>query len=196
MILVSLALFLAQDAAAAVPAPQRTVAEDRLSVCLRHARTDPTSAIVEASAWSSEASGTDASYPQQCLGLAYTMLLRWDAAERAFLAARDGAAADDHARRAQLATMAGNAALAGARAVDALIALELAAADAEASTDAALRGMVEVDRARALVLQGREAEAEATLAAARTLDPQSPFPFQRFHLYIGVARCAFFHLHL
>jgi Flp pilus assembly protein TadD len=35
--------------------------------------------------------------------------------------------------------------------------------------------MVEVDRARAMVMQGREGEAEATLAAARTLDAQSPF---------------------
>src|SRR5690606_4307460 len=106
MIVASLALFLAQDAVAVAPPAPRTVAEDRLSVCLRRARTDPTSAIVEASAWSSQASGADASYPQQCLGLAYTMLLRWDAAERAFLAAREAAGADDHFRRAQLATMA------------------------------------------------------------------------------------------
>jgi tetratricopeptide (TPR) repeat protein len=175
MILVSLVLLLAQDAAAAAPAPQPTVAEDRLSVCLKHARTDPTSAIVEASAWLSGASGADASYPQQCLGLAYTVLLRWDAAERAFLSAREAAAADDHFRRAQLATMAGNAALAGERAVDALGALELAAGDAATSADDGLRSMVEVDRSRALVIQGREADAEASLALARTLDPQSPF---------------------
>jgi Flp pilus assembly protein TadD len=175
MIVASLVLFLAQDAAAAAPAGPRTVAEDRLSVCLKHARTDPTSAIVEASAWSSEASGVDDSYPQQCLGLAYAMLLRWDAAERAFLAAREAAGADDHFRRAQLATMAGNAALAGERAVDALASLELAANDAAVSADDGLRAMVEVDRSRALVLQGREAEAEAVLASARMLDPQSPF---------------------
>ena len=35
-------------------------------------------------------SGAAASYPQQCLGYAYTMLLRWEAAERSFLAAREG----------------------------------------------------------------------------------------------------------
>src|SRR4029077_7984654 len=34
--------------------------------------------------------------------------------------------------------------------------------------------MVEVDRARAQVMQGSEADAETTLATARTLDPQSP----------------------
>jgi tetratricopeptide (TPR) repeat protein len=177
MILASLLLVLAQGAAAAAPAPQRqrTVAEDRLTLCLRQARTDPTSAIVAASGWSSEASGADASYPQQCLGLAYTMLLRWDAAERAFLAARDAAGADDHFRRAQLATMAGNAALAGERSVDALASLELAANDATAAADDGLRAMVEVDRSRALVMQQREVDAEATLTLARTLDPQSPF---------------------
>ncbi len=174
MILASLLLVLAQGAADEAPPPQRTVAEDKLSLCLKRARTDPTSAIVEASTWSSEVNGPDVSYPQQCLGLAYTMLLRWDAAERTFLAAREAAAADDHFRRAQLATMAGNAALAGERAVDALTSLELAANDAAASADDGLRAMVEVDRSRALVMQGREADAEATLAAAGTLDAQSP----------------------
>lgn len=177
MIAVPLLLALAQGAAAAAPAPAvpRTLAEDRLTVCLRQARTDPTSAIVEASTWLSGASGADASYPQQCLGLAYTMLLRWDAAERAFLAAREAAGADDHFRRAQLATMAGNAALAGERPVDALTALELASGDAASAADNGLRAMVEVDRSRALVMQNREAEAAETLASARTLDPQSPF---------------------
>ena len=173
MILATLALLLAQDAAAAT-APPRTVDEDRLSVCLDHARTDPTSAIVEASNWAAGVVGPDASYPQQCLGLAYTMLLRWDAAERAFLAARDAMGANDHFRRAQLATMAGNAALAQDRAVDALVTLDGAASEAAAAGDDGLRAMVEVDRARAQVAQGREAEAEATLAAARTLDAQSP----------------------
>jgi tetratricopeptide (TPR) repeat protein len=173
MILASLLLVLAQDGAAAVP--QRTVAEDRLTVCLDRARTDPTTAIVEASDWSAQTAGADAGYAQQCLGQAYTMLLRWDAAERAFLAARDATGAGEHFRRARLATMAGNAALAGERPADALVSLDLAANDAGAAADDGLRAMIEVDRARALVMQGREAEADATLAAARTLDAQSPF---------------------
>jgi hypothetical protein len=174
MILASLVLFLAQDGAT-TPIQPRTLAEDRLSVCLDRARTDPTTAILEASTWSGEASGAEASYPQQCLGLAYSMLLRWDAAERAFLAAREAAGEVEHFRRARLATMAGNAALAEERAAAALVSLGLAANDAAAAGDDGLRAMVEVDRARALVMQGAEAEAEATLAAARVLDPQSPF---------------------
>jgi tetratricopeptide (TPR) repeat protein len=173
MILASLMLVLVQDGAAV--SPPRTVAEDRLAVCLSHARTDPTSAIVEASAWSRETSGADVSYPQQCLGLAYSMLLRWDAAERAFLAARGAAGEMEHFRRAQLGTMAGNAALAEERAAAALVSFDDAAIDAAAAGDNGLRAMVEVDRARAQVMLGREPEAEAALAAARTLDAQSPF---------------------
>ena len=176
MILASFLLMLAQDGAAPPPLPPlepRTVAEDRLAICLDRARTDPTTAIVEASAWSGEASDADTSYPQQCLGLAYTMLLRWEAAERAFLAAREASA--DPFRRARLATMAANAALAQDRSIDALASLELAGNDAAVAGDDGLRAMVEVDRARAQVVQGREAEAEATLATARTLDAQSPF---------------------
>lgn len=174
MILAALPLLLAQGAAAA-PAPQHTVSEDRLTVCLDHARKDPANAIVEASNWAAQVAGPDSSYPQQCLGLAYTMLLRWDAAEHAFLTAREAAGSSDHFRRAQLATMAGNAALAEERAADALVSLDLAASDAAAAADNALRSMVEVDRARAQVMQGDQAAAEATLASARTLDPQSPF---------------------
>jgi tetratricopeptide (TPR) repeat protein len=166
-------LLLAQDGAAAAQ-PAHSLAQDRLTVCLDKARTDPTTAIVEASNWSSETGGTESSYPQQCLGMAYTSLMRWQAAERTFLAARDAAGASEHFRRAQLATMAANAALAEERPADALVSLELAANDAAVTGDNGLRAMVEVDRARAQVMQGAQGEAEATLAAARTLDAQSP----------------------
>ena len=172
MIAASLLLLLAQDGTAAVQ-PPRTLDQDRLTVCLEQARADPATAIAEAGSWAAATTGAEASYPQQCLGLAYSMLLRWEAAENAFMSARESAT--DAFRRARLATMAGNAALADGRAADALAALDLAAADAAASADAGLRAMVEVDRARARVLEGREGEAEAVLAGARALDAQSPF---------------------
>jgi tetratricopeptide (TPR) repeat protein len=180
MILAAL-LILAQPAAAAVPptpsapAAPRTLAQDRLDLCMDKARNDPTTAIAEASAWERETRGVDASEAQQCLGVAYTALLRWQAAERAFLAARDATPADDAFRRAQLATMAGNAALAEGRGAAAQVALEMAAADAELTGNDALRAMVHVDLARALVLQGDATRADAALARARELDPQSPF---------------------
>lgn len=153
---------------AAVPLEQL-----RLDQCLARARGEPATAIAEASAWLGETHGPETSYPQQCLGYAYTLLLRWDAAERTFLAAREAELESNPFRRAQLATMAGNAAMADGRGDAALIALALAAADAEASGDAALRSIVETDRARALVMQGGEGEAEAVLAAARSLDAQN-----------------------
>jgi hypothetical protein len=173
MILSSLLVLLAQDAVAAPTAP-RTVAEDRLTVCLRHARTDPTTAIVEASTWAGEASGAEASYPQQCLGLAYTVLLRWDAAERAFLAARDDTGESEHFRP----RAAGDD---GRQCRARRAAPGRCARFARGSRERRRRGRGQrpaLDdrggRARAQVAQGREGEAEATLAAARTLDSQSP----------------------
>jgi hypothetical protein len=154
--------------------PTIPIEETRLELCLDHAREEPATGITEANIWLAETSGPAQSYPQQCLGYAYTLLLRWDAAERAFLAARDLEPETSHFRRAQLAAMAGNAALAEQRADAALVSLALAAADAAAADDAGLRALVETDRARALVLQGNEHEAEAVLAASRTLDPQAP----------------------
>src|SRR5688500_8779201 len=112
---------LAQAAAAGA-----TLEQDRLDLCLDQARADPATAIVEASTWINEASGAERSYPQQCLGYAYTLLLRWDAAERAFLSAREAELETAHFRRAQLATMAANAALAEGRGDAALVALALA----------------------------------------------------------------------
>ena len=154
--------------------PSVPVEEPRLELCLDHTRADPAAGISEANAWLAEGSGAVQSYPQQCLGYAYSLLLRWDAAERAFLAARDLEPEYSHFRRAQLAAMAANAALAEQRADAALISLALAATDAAAADDAGLRALVETDRARALVLQGNEGEAEAVLASSRTLDPQAP----------------------
>jgi tetratricopeptide (TPR) repeat protein len=170
-------LTLAQPAVAApVPPPApRTLAQDRLDVCLDQARNDPTTAIAEASAWERDTAGENRSEAQQCLGIAYTALLRWEAAERAFLAAREAAPAAALFRRAQLAAMAGNAALAEERGAAAQIALDLAASDAEASGDTALQAIVQVDLARALVMQNDTARAEASLASARTLDPQNVY---------------------
>lgn len=160
---------------APTPAPTRSVAQDRLDLCIDKARADPAVAMIEADDWVKEASGADASFPQQCLGHVYTSLLRWEAAERAFLVAREAAEPTDHFRRAQLAAMAANAALAGERPAAALYAIELAAGDAAQTDDKGLQAIVEVDRSRALVMQGDQAQAETVLAKARALDPQSPY---------------------
>jgi tetratricopeptide (TPR) repeat protein len=168
-----------QDGPLATTQPQAELSFDeaRFEECLKQARTDPASAINVASQWAGEAVAESAAYPQQCLGHAYTSLLRWDAAERAFLTARETLAAGQHEWRARLALQAANAALAGTRADAALFDLSLAERDlgpVEAGADPGVAAMIETDRARALVAAGRESEAVGALDKARALDPQSP----------------------
>lgn len=153
--------------------PELSFDEARFEECLKEARTDPATAIATASGWSAEAVGDSAAYPQQCLGHAYTSLLRWDAAERAFLSARETLTAGENEWRARLALQAGNAALADNRADAALFDFSLAERDL-ANADPGVAAMIETDRARALVATGKESEAAAALDKARTLDPQSP----------------------
>ena len=164
-----------QDTPAAAQQPQGHLSFDeaRFEECLKQARTDPATAINTASTWASAAAGESAAYPRQCLGHAYTSLLRWDAAERAFLTARETLGDAQHEWRARLALQAGNAALAGKRTDAALFDISLAERDL-AGGDPAIGAMIETDRARALVADGRESDAAAALDKARTLDPQSP----------------------
>ena len=164
------ALLMAQAGAATAGAP--TIEEDRLALCRQEARSDPAAAMITASQWLAEAQGPGRSAPQQCLGFAYTSLLRWDAAESAFLAARQALLPGEYAARARLAAMAGNAAMAGGRNEAALAAFDLAQQDAATAGDPALVGSVEADRARALVALGRTGDAAEALARARQGAPQ------------------------
>lgn len=168
MMLPLLSLLVAQAAVAAVPSPE----QDRLVVCQAEARRDPPTAINTASTWLREAVGSEASYPQECLGFAYVSLLRWQAAEDAFTAARNARPATDLIARAKLAAMAGNAALAESRFQPALAHLDLARADATAGGDAPLAGEIAADRAQALVGLGQLDQAASALADARRDAPQ------------------------
>jgi Flp pilus assembly protein TadD len=168
----SAALALAQAAAPVAVPPVPSVSEDRLHVCLEQARTDPPTAIAAASEWTAEAIGADASLPRQCLGFAYMSLLRWEAAEGEFLAARDAREPADRAARARLGAMAGNAALAAGDFSGALATFTAAQADAEAAGLNEEAGIIAADRARALVGAGREAEAGDVLTGAQILAPQ------------------------
>ncbi len=149
-----------------------TAEEARLETCLSQARQDPATAITVASEWAGEVSGPDASNPQQCLGYAYMSLLRWQAAEEAFLAARTARAANDVGARARLASMAGNAALAEERHEAALADFDLAIADARSAGNVQLAGEAMSDRARALVGLDRDDEARAELERAQVEIPQ------------------------
>lgn len=149
-----------------------TLAQDRLTVCQTQARRDPAAAILTASEWETENYGADRSLPRQCLGLAYTSLLRWEAAELSFLSARAALDGGDPVARARLAAMAGNAALAGTRAQAALADFELAQADLASAGNPELAGEVAADRARALVALGRHGDAATALEQARRDAPQ------------------------
>jgi tetratricopeptide (TPR) repeat protein len=170
MILAALVL-LAQSAEVAT-APAGSGEQARLTVCLEQARTDPATAITTAGLWLQEAHDAGRALPQQCLGQAYVSLLRWDAAHAAFLAARDAALAGDHAVRARLGAMAGNAALGGNDFTGALTDLDAAANDAVLAGDKPLAGSIGGDKARALVALKRDADAAAALQQARAYAPQ------------------------
>ncbi len=88
---------------------QRTIEDDRLSVCLEQATSDPPTAILTANELVRRGQrGPSAAFPLQCLGMAYTRLLRWQAAEDAFLSARSDILPENSLQRAKLAAMAGN----------------------------------------------------------------------------------------
>jgi tetratricopeptide (TPR) repeat protein len=163
-------------AAAALQSASPPIAQDpRLAECLAQARSDPTTAILNGASWLGETSGSGSAGPQTCLGVAYTSLLRWQAASDAFLAARDATPETDLAGRARLGAMAGNALLAVPNPIDALPALRTARDNARAAGRAELAGETAVDLARAYVALDRAGEAEAALAEARTDAPQFAF---------------------
>lgn len=171
MILAALLPILAEAAAQASAPP--TMDQTRLAVCMQQAGKDPQTGIVTASGWLGTATGGARAYPQQCLGFADTLLERWQPAEQAFLAGRELADPADHALRARLAAMAGNAALADGRNDAALADFDLAVADAGEAADPALGGGVQTDRSRALVALGKLDEASAALETARRDSPQN-----------------------
>lgn len=163
------------QAAVPVTAPASapaTLEEDRLRACLDEARRDPAAGITTASQWLEGTGGVERSIPLQCLGYAYTGLLRWEAAQQAFTSARDARHPSDLTGRARLGAMAGNAALAGDDAQDALTLLRKAQDDASGAGDNTLAGSIAGDRARALVALDRQVDATLALAQARELTPQ------------------------
>jgi tetratricopeptide (TPR) repeat protein len=153
----------------AVAAAPPTVEDDRLRLCIENAGKDAPTALAEASAWVEEARGVGRSKALECLGQVHTVLLRWDAAETAFV---EAAAVADDARRATLLAQAGNAALAGNHPDRALVHFD--AALAVPNLAAAERGQTAVDRGRALVALGRLNDAVAAFAAAQRDAPDEP----------------------
>ena len=167
---------LAQAAVATDPKLDALVprAPDRLQTCLHQAQDDPEAAIKTAGDWLSEAKGDAKTFPYECLGSALGKVGSWQEAEYAFLQGRSVLNAAETMRRARLAAMAGNAAMADERYDAALASLDLARADAAQGNDPTFSGGIEVDRARALANLKRLPEAGQALAAARQQAPKNP----------------------
>ena len=151
---------------------QPFVSDPRLAECLEQARTDPATAIATGGSWLGETSGSGTAAPQTCLGVAYTRLLRWEAATDAFEAAREATPETDLAGRARVGAMAGNAALAVPDPLRALPLLRTARDDARVAGLTELAGETAVDLARALVALEQSEDAAAALADARADAPQ------------------------
>lgn len=141
----------------------------QLQNCLHLAMTNPSDAIDEAEGWLAAAkTPSDRAGAKQCKAMALTRIDGWDEAAALFLAARDETPASEPGERARLGALAGNAFLVTGNPAAGLGALDHAHAEAQTANDRKLNGVIQIDRARALVALGRTAEASAALDQART----------------------------
>ncbi|KQM21907.1 tetratricopeptide repeat protein [Novosphingobium sp. Leaf2] len=141
--------------------------------CMSAVEADPEKSAELARSALGDAVGREKVRAGLCLGVALSDLGQWDEARTAFANARDAAAPEDHASRARLGAMAGNAALAAGQPGQALSLLAPAATDAKIVADADLTASIALDRARALVAVKQPDEAAAALAEARAAQPDN-----------------------
>ncbi len=164
---------------AAAPARPAT---SRYARCLAAAEQNPAAAITAARAWlagiAAAAANVERGAAAQCLGQLLADSGDYAGAETAFAESAAQVPATDSAARAALQAMAGNAALAGGKADDALAWFDKALADPPSKTptaeENASRGAVQIDRSRALVAQNRLPEAGSALEEAHRLAPNDP----------------------
>ena len=150
--------------APALAAPQST----QLQNCLQLAMENPSDGIDEAEAWLAAAkTPSDRAGAKQCKAMALTRLDSWDEAAALFLSARDDTPRTEPGERARLGALAGNALLVSGKTVAGLDALDHAHGEAHTADDHKLNGVIQIDRARALVALGRIAEASSALEEAR-----------------------------
>lgn len=145
-------------------------ADDPVRACFARAESDPEAARYESRERFDRATGLDRAIAGHCLGYALMQLERWQDAAEIFARAKDAVPDSQSAYRDRLGAATGAARLAAGEAAAALA--ELAALGEIA--DRRLAAIVALDRARALVSLGREAEAATALEAARTADPDNP----------------------
>jgi tetratricopeptide (TPR) repeat protein len=161
--------------ASALP-PRPAELSTELQGCLTAAMENPADAIDKADGWLAGAkTAKDKASAQQCKALALSRSEDWAEAAELFWAARDNTPANEIRERARLGALAGNAAIAAGEYADALIPLDKAHADASADGAGAgeLDGLIQIDRARALVLLNRGDEAAKALQQARAEVPKN-----------------------
>lgn len=145
-----------------------------LQQCLQLAMERPSQGIEVAENWLAKAKTmADRAGAKQCKALALTRIDGWPEAAVLFLSARDDTPANETAERARLGALAGNAWIVAGDIAQALSALDQAHSDALLAGDRKLDGVIQIDRARALVAIGRTDEAAAALADARVLVPDN-----------------------
>ena len=150
------------------PPPPASTLSSALQNCLKLAMENPADAIDEAEGWLAAAkSMKDKAGAQQCKALALTRTGGWAEAGALFLAARDNTPANEPGERARLGALAGSALLVTGDTAAALGALDHAHGDAHTADDRKLNGVIQIDRARALVALKRDTEASAALEEAR-----------------------------
>lgn len=163
---VFLLLLASAEPAAAKPLP--TLDELQFEECTALASTDPASAVSEANLWAQQKGGFLA---KACHGQALANDFRFAEAVPIFTAAATEATNAGDARAPRWWAQAGNAAIAASLPDQALSALDAAlASPALIDTE---RAECQVDRARALVMLGRDADAAISLTTARQLSPEN-----------------------
>lgn len=157
------------------PATQRELSapnnltELRLNECLDLAVNDPNSGIVAANEWKIDGGGF---FADHCLGFAYAVDFKFDAAVVAFDNAAQAAAAKNDDRAVRFWLQAANASIAGQKPTEAIgfidAALSLGILEGEQLGEAHL------DKARAMVAIKLEEKAGAELLIAQKFAPQDP----------------------
>ena len=160
--------FLLQTNVATSDRPLPSLNEVQFEECITLARTDPPSAVMEASLWAQEKGEFLA---KACHAMALANDFRFAEATPLFIEAAQGAEAKIDRRAARFWAQAGNAAIAADLPDEALVALDNALkSNILGNKD---RADIEVDRARSLVVLAREAEAVSALANARLHGPEN-----------------------
>ena len=161
-------LFFLQAASPVAAQPLPTLDEVQFAECLTLASKDPASAISNASVWAQQKGGYLA---RACHGFALATDFKFDLAVPMLTEAATLAEAQGDVRAARFWAQAGNAAIAAGQADVAIDALGKALASNNLYDNE--RADSEVDRARAFVALGKNADGEAALATARQLAPEN-----------------------